>query len=62
MGLFSFFNAKSSLSNLSALDNCRLSDLGLNRYDLFDARHLNAKKAGNFLSERRSERAHFWLK
>ena len=62
MGLFSFFNAKSSLSNLSSLDNNRLSDLGLNRYDLFAARNLSSKNVGNLLSERRAERAHFWLR
>ncbi len=62
MGLFSFFSGKNSLAALSDLDNSRLSDLGLSRRDLFEARHINRKVVGNFLTSRRAERAYFWLK
>ena len=62
MGLFSFFNNQRSIASLNNMDSHRLSDLGLNKFDLYDARHLSSKKAGCLLNARRSERAHFWLR
>ncbi len=62
MGIFLDISRKRSLNLLSALDNSRLSDLGLNRYDLFEARNVSSAKLGGFLSQRRSERAHYWLR
>ena len=47
---------------LSDMDDRRLSDLGLNRYDLFDGRRLNGKARGALYSARRSERAQSWLR
>lgn len=62
MGIFSKFARRQSLSALSSLDNSRLSDLGLNRYDLLDAKRISSEKIGSLLDERRAERAHFWLR
>lgn len=62
MGLFSLFGRQRSLASLSDLDDNRLSDLGLDRYDLFEARRFESKQVGSFLAQRRNERAHFWLK
>ena len=62
MGLFSNITRRKSLNALSALDNSALSDLGLNRYDLFDAKRCAPNKIAGFLNQRRSERAHFWLR
>lgn len=61
MALFSAFSRRSSLRALSSLDDRRLSDLGLNRYDLAAARS-KGKEASLFLAERRNERAGFWLR
>ena len=61
MSLFSLFAHQTALRALAALDDRRLSDLGLNRYDLFDARH-KGRKAGSLLSQRRNERAQSWLR
>ncbi len=47
---------------MSELDAHRLSDLGLNRYDLFDARKLHGQGRGAHLDARRAERAGFWLR
>ncbi len=62
MGIFLNISRKRSLNALSGLDNSRLSDLGLNRYDLFDARNVSPAKLGGFLDQRRSERAYFWMR
>lgn len=61
MALFSFFNRKSVLSALADLDDRCLSDIGLNRYDLNAARRKGASAAA-YLSDRRAERAAFWLR
>jgi hypothetical protein len=60
MNLLSFFTRGASVKALSALDDRRLSDLGLNRYDLFEAR--GSRCAASLLEIRRSERAEFWLR
>lgn len=60
MSIFSLFG-RSAVKALSELDDRRLSDLGLNRYDLFDARR-SGRGASSLLSDRRSERASFWLR
>ncbi len=62
MGLFSRFTNRHLLNELSSFNDARLNDLGLNRYDLLDARHVKSKRLGDFLSKRRAERAHFWLR
>jgi len=62
MSLFSMFNRRSSLNALSDLDDKRLSDLGLNRYDLHDAKRLSAVNASFLLASRREERAEYWLR
>jgi len=62
MNLFSIFSRRSSISALSNLDDRRLSDLGLNRYDLFDAQHMNTINASALLTTRRDERADAWLR
>jgi hypothetical protein len=62
MGIFSNIIRRRSISALSSLDNSRLSDLGLNRYDLFDAGRIAPKNVAGLLNQRRSERAHFWLR
>lgn len=61
MALFSFFSRGATLRALSALDDCQLSDLGLNRYDLADARR-KGEAVSTLLAERRNERAGFWLR
>lgn len=61
MSIFNAFFRRSSLSGLAKLDDCRLSDIGLNRYDLFEAAG-KGRHSVAFLNERRSERASFWLK
>lgn len=60
MALLSALIRRASWRNLSNLDDRRLSDLGLNRYDLFDANRSNNGAA--LLAERRNERAHNWLR
>lgn len=60
MHLFNMFSRRNSLSALSRLDDRRLSDLGLNRYDLFDAG--NCRDAAILLADRRNERAFNWLR
>jgi len=47
---------------LSELDDCRLGDLGLDRYDLFEARKLHGAGRGRYFDARRSERAGSWLR
>lgn len=47
---------------LMELDDCRLSDLGLNRYDLFAARKLRGAGRGEHFNACRSERAGLWLR
>ncbi|VAW19653.1 hypothetical protein MNBD_ALPHA12-1562 [hydrothermal vent metagenome] len=47
---------------MSELDACRLSDMGLNRYDLFEARKLHGAGRGAHLDARRAERAGSWLR
>ncbi len=51
-----------SVRKLSELDSCRLSDLGLTRYDLFDARNMRGTSRGDFLAARRDDRAETWLR
>ncbi len=51
-----------SAKSLSELDACRLSDLGLTRYDLFDARFKRGTSRGDFLAARRDSRAETWLR
>lgn len=60
MALLSSFFRRTSLHTLFNLDDRRLSDLGLNRYDLFDAKRSGQGAA--LLAERRDERAHNWLR
>jgi len=62
MNLFSIFNRNSSLNALSDLDDKRLSDLGLNRYDLHEAKRMSMENAGSLLASRRQERALQWLR
>lgn len=62
MNLFSVFSRRSSYNALSDLDDRRLSDLGLNRYDLREALQMNTANAGIFLATRRNERAESWLR
>lgn len=60
----SFLNAllrRDTLSALSALDDVRLNDLGLNRQDLADARR-HGRNASAFLNARRSERLSAWVR
>lgn len=61
MPLFSMFTRSSGLKALAELDDRMLSDLGLCRHDLAQAR---AKGRGSkmFLNGRRSERAGSWLR
>ncbi len=47
---------------LSELDDFRLSDLGLSRYDLFEARKLHGAGQGKHFSACRSDRAGSWLR
>lgn len=54
--------AWSTGNQLSEMDDRRLSDLGLNRYDLFEGRNLNSSARGALFSARRSERAQSWLR
>jgi hypothetical protein len=61
MSFFSFIGRNAGFNALSALDDRRLSDLGLARFDLADARR-KGKATGSFLTERRSERAGAWLR
>jgi len=44
------------------LDECRLSDLGLTRHDLYAARKLRGAGRGAHFSARRRERAGSWLR
>ncbi len=66
MNMFSAFSRLysdwASTKSLSKLDSCRLSDLGLTRYDLFDARNMRGTARGDFLTSRRDDRAQFWLR
>ncbi len=55
-------SAWSAGNPLSEMDDRRLNDLGLNRYDLFDGRNLSASARGALYSARRSERAANWLR
>jgi uncharacterized protein YjiS (DUF1127 family) len=60
MSLFSVFSGKSarrsSLRNLLELDERRLTDLGLTRFDVFEAMRYGIH-AGDILTARRAERA-----
>lgn len=65
----SFFNAMTTVFSswntgrqLGELDDRRLSDLGLNRYDLYAGRNLKSGARGALFSARRSERAKNWLR
>lgn len=54
--------AWSAGNQLSEMDDRRLSDLGLNRYDLFEGRNMSSSARGALFSARRSERAQDWLR
>ena len=58
----SYFANKASERSLAQMDTCRLSDLGLNRYDLFDARFMDARSRSEFFSSQRELRAQTWLR
>lgn len=55
MRFLSRFIARRQLGGLYRLDDRSLNDLGLNRYDLYEARH--CRDAAGLLSRRRRERA-----
>ncbi len=57
--LTSFFRSN-ALERLDAMDDRRLIDLGLTRYDIARARGMGSR-ASAFLSARRNERAMSWL-
>lgn len=59
MSIFTAFSRRASLRALFALDDRRLSDMGLTRFDLADARRMASTA---LLNERRNERAGFWLR
>jgi len=59
MSFLSGFIARRRMGGLYRLDDRSLNDLGLNRYDLFDARH--CRDAVGLLNSRRIERAGAWL-
>jgi uncharacterized protein YjiS (DUF1127 family) len=52
---------RAALGNLLNLDAHRLSDLGINRGDLFDAMHAEPLRGGRILSQRRAQAAKDWL-
>lgn len=60
MALFSALKRLSGLNSLSALDDHMLSDLGLCRHDIAEARS-KGKATTAFLDTRRNERAGGWL-
>jgi len=60
MSMLSKFFARHGMNALNGLDDRRLSDLGLNRYDLHDARR--SRDAAALLASRRNERAAAWLR
>lgn len=51
-----------SAKSLSEMDAGRLSDVGLTRYDLFDARNLRGTSRGEFLAARRGDRSETCLR
>ncbi len=57
-----YFASRASARCLSQMDNARLSDLGLNRYDLFEARRMGLQRRSEFFSHRRDQRADAWLR
>lgn len=59
MSLFSSLAARSALKSLAAMSDHQLSDIGLCRHDIVEAR--SASNAVDFLAARRNERATFWL-
>lgn len=60
MRIFASLFGNKALSDLSNLDDRRLADLGLCRYDLFDAGR--SRNASELLKSRRNERATYWLR
>lgn len=59
MSIFSAFSRQSGLDELAALDEARLNDIGLTRFDVAVARR-KGKNAISYLAELRSERAAAW--
>jgi len=51
------FSAWNTGRNFNDMDARRLNDLGIDRYDVYAARHMSSAKRGKFFSDRRSERA-----
>lgn len=61
MNFLSSFFRPNTLDRLDAMDDRRLSDLGLTRHDIARARGMG-HRASAFLSARRDERAATWLR
>lgn len=56
------YSSWASAQHLSSMDSRRLSDLGLDRYDVYAARNMGSAARGKFFDARRNERAANWLR